>query len=171
MRPRHDDCSTCCGRLQMDKRLAQLRTRQDVLLPVLPAQEILPCQFALSESRSTLKKGYIYTGDLVLCRLLGDFFNDHLAHEGNRDASDAVHDFIGAWNHGPGEIRAIAGLGLRRMFARLRDELLEAHRHVVGDPLVDVLCSPGGIGALVLELLRQPDEQRLQTRQALLQGI
>ena len=28
--------------LQMGERLAQLRTRQDVLLPVLPAQEILP---------------------------------------------------------------------------------------------------------------------------------
>jgi len=33
---------TTVGLLQMGKRIAQLRTRQDVLLPMLPAQEILP---------------------------------------------------------------------------------------------------------------------------------
>jgi len=42
MRSWHDGCSPCGGLLQVGKRLAQRWTCQDVLLPVLPAQEILP---------------------------------------------------------------------------------------------------------------------------------
>jgi hypothetical protein len=151
------------GWLSIVKGSTELRTRQDVLLPMLPAQEILSRQFALSKRCSTFKKGDIHTGNVFLLGLLGDLFNDHLAHKGDWDAPYPVYHVVGAWHGSPGEIRSIARLRLRRVFTGLRDELLQTHRDVVRDPRLDALNCPGRIGTLVLELLREADEQRFQT--------
>ena len=146
-----------CGWLSIGKGVIELRTRQDVLLPMLPAQEILPRQFALSKRCSTFKEGDIHTGNVFVLGLLGDLFNDHLAHKGDRDTPYAVYDIVGAWHGGPREIRPIACLGLRHVFTGLRDELLQTHRDVVRDPRLDALNCLGRIGTLVLELLREAD--------------
>ena len=103
------------------------------------------------------KKGDIHTGNVFLLGLLGDFFNDHLAHKGDRDTPHPVHNIVGAGHGSPGEIRPIAGLGLRRVLTGLRDELLQTHRDVVCDPRLDTLNCLGRIGTLVFELLREAD--------------
>ena len=96
----------------------------------------------------------------MLC-LLGDFFNDHLAHKGDRDTPHSVHDVVSTWHRGPGEIRPIAGLRFRRVLAGLRNELLQTYRDVVRDPRLDALHCLGRSGTLLFELLRETDQQRL----------
>lgn len=75
---------------------------QNVLLPVLPMQEILPWKFALSKGCCIFKKRYVNAGHTRLFRLLRDFLYHHLTHKGNRNTPHAVYHFVGAGDIGAG---------------------------------------------------------------------
>src|SRR2546427_10048021 len=67
-----------------------------VLLPVLVAQEILPCKLALSERGGALAEGHVDHADALGARALGHLLRHHLANERARDPSAPTQDFLAA---------------------------------------------------------------------------
>src|SRR5688572_31668662 len=83
----------------------QPRAGHHVLLPVLECQEILPCKLALSERGGALEEGDVDDADVLGAGRLGDLLGDHLPHERDRDATQAMQDLVGAADPCPGKHR------------------------------------------------------------------
>jgi hypothetical protein len=122
---------------------------------MLPLQEILPWQFALSKGRRLLKEDDIDAGKARLPGLLRHFLYDHLAYERNGDAAHAMDDLLRTGDIGPRQVRTMGELRCWRVFARFRNELLQTQRNVIGYPLLQMLGGLGHIELLVLKLLRE----------------
>ena len=129
-------------------------------------RESLSRHFTLSKGGSCLKKCHIDTCDPFLSSALGHTLHHHCADKRNRNAPDTVDDFIRAGNIRTLQVGTLGISGLWHMLARVRHELLQTHRDIVGDPGMDGSSVFGRRRCSGIELLPQVNNQRFQASAA-----
>src|SRR5437588_2011353 len=150
---------------------SESRARLQVLRPVLKAREILPRELALSERRRALEERDVDHRKVLGARGVGDLLRHHLTHERNGDTRQAMEHLVGATDprarqHGA----ALDARLVRRVLAGLRHELLQAQRHVLGDPGLDARLGVGGRAGRAIERVAQRAEEPLEAPQARFQS-
>src|SRR5262245_61247579 len=111
-------------------RALQAGSGHDVLLPVREAREILPRGLALSEGCRALEEGDVDEADVLGTSRLRHSLGDHLSHERNGNAAQAVQYLVGAADPGARQQRSLGGL-VGSVLTCLGHQLLQAQRDVV----------------------------------------
>src|SRR5262245_6898022 len=125
-------------------------TLQQHLLPDMDmVRGHLPLKFALSKRRCVFEERDVDACYPLASGGIHHFLDDHLPHEGNRNAFYAMHHLIRAPDGGPLEKGTILSIHRRGMLAGFWDELLESQRDKVGYPMLQAfdrfrrrLCGP-----------------------------